>query len=205
MHMAIEWNKVTKLSQLVAIIIFVATFALAFYLGMTWERAHLTQPNQEQTGAPVVGAGEHCGGFIKDASVCASGFHCQLTVGRPDTGGTCVADDTSGGQGIAPYQSGITGSVMLGPTCPVERNPPDPACADKPYATLVAVFRASDPAHPFALGQSAADGSFSFDLPPGDYTLGAGESNLPQCNHPSVTVPAEGYATTTISCDTGIR
>ncbi|HTK33346.1 MAG TPA: hypothetical protein VL335_02235, partial [Candidatus Paceibacterota bacterium] len=46
---------------------------------------------------------------------------------------------------IRPYDSGVHGTVMLGPTCPVMRNPPDPSCADKPYATLVVVFRSSDP------------------------------------------------------------
>lgn len=112
---------------------------------------------------------------------------------------------SGGGQGILPYQSGVKGVVMLGPTCPVMRNPPDPSCADKPYSTMVAVFRASDPVHAFAIGKSDAAGRFQFSLPPGDYTLGAGESNLPRCDHPEVTVGPSGYATTTISCDTGIR
>ena len=112
---------------------------------------------------------------------------------------------TTGGGGILPYDSGIVGTVILGPTCPVERVPPDPACADKPYATLVAVFRASDPVHAFVITQSGADGTFKVSLPPGDYTLGAGEKALPRCDHPAVTVPPTGYATTTISCDTGIR
>lgn len=31
--MKIEWNKVTKLSQIVSIVLFVAVFALGFYLG----------------------------------------------------------------------------------------------------------------------------------------------------------------------------
>ncbi len=38
----------------------------------------------------VVGLGDHCGGFIKNAPVCATGLQCQLVVSRPDTGGTCV-------------------------------------------------------------------------------------------------------------------
>jgi hypothetical protein len=99
--MHIEWNTVTWYSKLIAVLVFVATFAIAFYLGIAWERIHveasLTEtpssvPAAEIGGAPVVGVGAHCGGFIKDAPVCANGFHCQLTVNRPDTGGTCVAD-----------------------------------------------------------------------------------------------------------------
>ncbi len=106
---------------------------------------------------------------------------------------------------ILPYDSGVHGTVMLGPTCPVMRNPPDSTCADKPYATFVVVFRSSDPVHAYAMMQSDSRGQFSFKLPPGHYTLGAGESNLPRCDHPTVTVGPTGYASTTISCDTGIR
>lgn len=40
-----------------------------------------------------------------------------------------------GGAGILPYNSGVRGAVVLGPTCPAERIPPDPTCAPKPYAT----------------------------------------------------------------------
>ncbi len=36
--------------------------------------------------------GEHCGGNIKDAPVCSTGYHCQLSISNPDTGGTCVSN-----------------------------------------------------------------------------------------------------------------
>ncbi len=51
------------------------------------------------TTAPVVGIGAHCGGFIQNAPTCSLGLHCQLTVGRPDTGGVCVKDTVSTGGG----------------------------------------------------------------------------------------------------------
>lgn len=41
-------------------------------------------------------AGAHCGGFIQNAPTCATGFHCQLEVSRPDTGGVCVPDEVAG-------------------------------------------------------------------------------------------------------------
>lgn len=41
-----------------------------------------------QGGGPVVGAGQHCGGFIQNAPVCAQGYYCQLER-VPDIGGTC--------------------------------------------------------------------------------------------------------------------
>ena len=33
-HKEIEWNKITKLSQIVAIILFVAVFLLGFFIGL---------------------------------------------------------------------------------------------------------------------------------------------------------------------------
>jgi hypothetical protein len=101
--------------------------------------------------------------------------------------------------------SGIRGVVTLGPTCPVERIPPDPNCADKPYQTLVTIFRTSDPTHALLLVNSDASGKFSASLPPGEYTLGAGESKLPRCDHPQVTVEPHTFVSMIVSCDTGIR
>src|SRR5512146_3130686 len=37
--------------------------------------------------------------------------------------GASSTPSTGGGQGIAPYHSGIRGVVLLGPTCPVVKNP----------------------------------------------------------------------------------
>jgi hypothetical protein len=99
----------------------------------------------------------------------------------------------------------ITGTVMLGPTCPVERNPPDPQCADKKYSTLVAIFKASDPVHAVVLTRSDAAGNFSASLPPGSYVVGAGESNLPRCSHENATVTANKTTNISVFCDTGIR
>jgi hypothetical protein len=118
-----------------------------------------------------------------------------------DNGTAATSTPTS----TLPYDSGIRGTVTLSPVCPVERIPPNPNCAPKPYQTLVAVFRAGDAVHAIAFGRSDASGIFSFSLPPGDYVLGAGESNLPRCDHPSVTVLPGVYASVSVSCDTGIR
>jgi hypothetical protein len=112
---------------------------------------------------------------------------------------------TGGGQGIAPYDSGVRGTVTLNPACPVERIPPDPNCADKPYKTLVTIFRASDATHAFVITESDAQGNFNSALPPGDYTVGAGENNLPRCDHEQFTVSPGKYVSVAVSCDTGIR
>lgn len=105
----------------------------------------------------------------------------------------------------AKYNSGVRGIVMLGPTCPVETYPPDPECADAPYATLVSIFRADDPVHAIVITKSDASGAFSADLPPGDYVAGAGESKLPRCAQTPVTVEASSYVSAIVYCDSGIR
>ncbi|HUX80851.1 MAG TPA: hypothetical protein VMV38_00830 [Candidatus Paceibacterota bacterium] len=100
--MKIEWNKVTWYSKLAASIVFVATFFLAFHLGISWEQ---TQVEMARTQLPVSNgdatttdgtsipnaSGSVCGGFIKNASTCPVGYHCQLGA-VADKGGTCVAD-----------------------------------------------------------------------------------------------------------------
>ncbi|HUY62631.1 MAG TPA: hypothetical protein VMV50_02490 [Candidatus Paceibacterota bacterium] len=112
---------------------------------------------------------------------------------------------STGAGGFAPYDSGVRGTVSLGPMCPVERIPPDPACAPKPYATTVTAYRAGS-MQAFATGASDASGAFTISLPPGSYTLeAAGGKPLPRCAPVTVEVGPMGYATADISCDTGIR
>ena len=178
--------------KLVALILLLGIVAAVFY----------TVTRHPTTEKPIPD-GVMC---TMEAKLCPDGSYVGRSGPKCEFAACPTATTTStGGQGILPYKSGIRGVVMLGPTCPVMRNPPEPGCADKPYSTMVAVFRRSDPVHAYAIGTSNADGRFEFSLPPGDYTLGAGESNLPRCDHPEVTVGPVGYATTTISCDTGIR
>jgi hypothetical protein len=64
----------------------------------------------------------------------------------------------------------VTGHVHAGPVCPVQQNPPDPACADNPVsgATLVIVDDAGDRV---AEIRTDASGDFEATLPAGDYTL----------------------------------
>jgi hypothetical protein len=170
-----------------------------------------TGPNCEFAACPIVTpasgtAGAHCGGFIQNAPTCNAGLHCQLNVSMPDTGGVCVADSTGGGGGILPQNSGIQGTVMLGPTCPVEQIPPNSQCADRPYATQVSVARAVDPTHPVTVVQSDAQGAFQVTLSPGDYIVSAAGGNmLPRCSPVSATVSPNVYASVAVSCDTGIR
>ena len=95
---------------------------------------------------------------------------------------------------------------MLGPTCPVQRIPPDPQCADRPYATALVVTTV-DGSRVIATFPSNADGTFRVAVPPGEYAIrpAASANILPRCSEQLVTVRASAYTTTTISCDTGIR
>lgn len=110
-------------------------------------------------------------------------------------------------QGVLPYNSGIRGVVMAGPTCPVERDPPDPGCADKPVATNISVFRKSDLTHGVAFTTSDARGTFQVSLAPGDYVVMAGSNGVPfpRCTDTSATVDSSGYTQIAVSCDSGIR
>ncbi len=106
---------------------------------------------------------------------------------------------------ILPITSGVRGTVLLGPTCPVMRDPPDPKCADKPYATTITVRREGS-GSVFATGKSNDKGVFEFSLPPGSYVFSAeGGKMLPRCNETKATVSLGEYSDVAISCDTGIR
>lgn len=105
-----------------------------------------------------------------------------------------------------PLTSGVTGAVRLGPTCPVERIPPDPLCAPKPYqAQFVLTIKNSNQ----IIKQFSSDslGKFTFALPSGNYTISPVPSSkmLPRCASQTFTVKQNSYASILILCDTGIR
>ena len=62
---------------------------------------------------------------------------------------------------VIPAEGGpwIAGRAVAGPVCPVERIPPDPACADRPVAGAVIVVRDAAGAE-VARATTAADGTF---------------------------------------------
>ena len=103
--------------------------------------------------------------------------------------------------------SGIRGIVLLGPTCPVERIPPDPNCAEKPFQTSFILTR---PNSSQVLSEFSSDqaGKFNVNIPAGDYIIkpAPGAPMLPRCPASDViTVEKGAYTSATISCDTGIR
>jgi len=129
-------------------------------------------------------------------TVAPGDYRFTFTVSKSPVGGTA---DTTG-------HSGIRGAVLLGPTCPVVRNPPDPQCADRPYQTQVSIFSATDPTHPISVMQSDKKGAFAFSVAPGEYVVSAaGGKTLPRCSSVNSTVPPAAYVEANVSCDTGIR
>lgn len=65
----------------------------------------------------------------------------------------------------------LSGNALAGPTCPVERDPPDPACAERPVGGAEIVVLAADSGEEVARVTTDADGDFSIALVPGRYQL----------------------------------
>src|SRR3989344_3164978 len=112
-----------------------------------------------------------------------------------------------GGGSILPYDSGVRGQVLLGPTCPVMKDPPDPQCADKPYATTIQVIRVGSPVStPFATVATDTQGNYSVSSPPGAYALHPTSGKVfPRCETKEVTVTPSEVLVVNLLCDTGIR
>ena len=114
--------------------------------------------------------------------------------------------DDGGGSGILPFDSGVEGVVMLGPTCPVIREGDD-SCVDKPYATIVQVIAVGSPnSSPFATVESDKQGKYKIMLPPGEYALQpVGGSVMPRCETKEITIEPAKIIEVNLFCDTGIR
>lgn len=155
--MRIEWNKVTWYSKLLAVVLFVGTFFMGFYLG--W----------------------------------LNGLSSSLINGTYTT--------NTGKLGT------INGLVLLGPTCPVVKDPPEDRCADKPYKTSLALTT-NDGAQVIKEFSSDENGRFTVNVQPGEYSIrSAAASNIrPYCSsNETMKVDAGLYIETTVYCDTGIR
>jgi hypothetical protein len=64
----------------------------------------------------------------------------------------------------------VSGVALAGPTCPVETNPPDPACAPRPVAgAVIDAFDSSESLYASAV--TGDSGQFTFALPAGEYTI----------------------------------
>jgi len=102
----------------------------------------------------------------------------------------------------------VIGRVILGPVCPVERIPPDPACAPRPYKSTINVW-STWTGSSYQAVQTDANGSFKLSLPLGVYSLAvsrrSGGSLFPRCTDLKISVVAKKTQNVTVNCDTGIR
>ena len=98
--------------------------------------------------------------------------------------------------------------VDAGPTCPVERVPPDPRCGPRPLAATLRIHPTGRSTPRWTV-RSGQDGRFSVRLAPGTYVvkpLAAAGSAFPRPPAPRrVTVHAGRFTRITITYDTGIR
>ncbi len=105
-------------------------------------------------------------------------------------------------------QGRVSGFVHMGPVCPVERNPPDPNCADRPYTQANIVVINKDTGREQGRTETDTRGVFQFDLFAGRYVikvLAPSMNSLPTCEEKEVIVKAAITTPVDISCDTGIR
>lgn len=102
--------------------------------------------------------------------------------------------------------SGIQGLVLLGPVCPVQRIPPDPNCADRPYQTNLAVTTLEGKV--IANFSSNLSGNFKVNMAPGQYVIRYADitKKYPICGTSDVVSVEKGKFTEAyVYCDTGIR
>ena len=127
-----------------------------------------------------------------------TGPNCEFAACSPANNSTSTATSTLA-------KNNVEGIVLRGPTCPVERIPPDPACAPRPYQTTISISKSSDPSNMISTVQSNASGTFNTSLSVGKYIFHAASGSLyPRCEDTLVNIVA-GTNDITISCDTGIR
>jgi len=103
-------------------------------------------------------------------------------------------------------QSGVEGLVLFSPVCPVEQNPPDPACAPRPGTAEIRLVRRNGSVA--AEGEAGSDGRFLIRVRPGRYAVEATTSSPGrgcEATPSEITVTARTLVDVAVSCDTGIR
>ncbi len=98
--------------------------------------------------------------------------------------------------------SGIEGTVTIGPTCPVQRI--DSPCPDRPYEAIILVLDGDR--RQVAEARSGTDGRFRVLVAPGTYTLSPrSRAAYPHAAEQTVTVADGRITSVQIVFDSGIR
>lgn len=108
-----------------------------------------------------------------------------------------------------PSSSGVLEvRALAGPVCPVERQPPDPACESRPVAGAPILVQPGDGRDTVVAAASTDDeGRARIELAPGAYVVVAGavEGLFGRPEAVGVTVVAGESVDLTLAYDTGIR
>ena len=122
-----------------------------------------------------------------------------VAVGLVLTG--CGSESPTGTQ----VATGITGHVLLGPTCPVEQagSPCPGQAAPAGIRVTVLQFRAEGAMPIVATTETDAEGAFQVPLRPGKYVVQADAGMF--CKPVDVLVPDGPPPHVEVTCDTGIR
>ena len=116
---------------------------------------------------------------------------------------TATITITRGG-GAVTTGTGVRGTATIGPTCPVETSPPDPACADRAYAGAFVIETVGG--NRVAEFTTGTDGRYSVALSPGSYQVRLRSANtLPSMAPQAFTVRSDGWSLLDLSLDSGIR
>ena len=101
-------------------------------------------------------------------------------------------------------ESGIQGTILLGPQCPVVREGEE--CPDKPFATSL-VLTTPDGSRVIKTFNSDTEGKFKVRVKAGEYAIrsSATANVLPYCSSGPITVRSKDFTEAIVSCDTGIR
>ena len=102
--------------------------------------------------------------------------------------------------------TGVEGIATIGPTCPVERIPPDSQCADKPYKTTLVLMSTLPGRGTGIMIFTGADGYFSKELTPGTYTISAPQNGIVRGPEPvTFEVTLHKRVSLNLHFDSGIR
>jgi hypothetical protein len=115
--------------------------------------------------------------------------------------------DTANPLGPDPSHTGtLVGHAMVGPTCPVQRDPPDPDCADRPYSGRLAIHAGDANGAVVQTVATDAAGNFTVDLEPGSYSVtNPADASYPRCAAGPATVRVGAATRLDVLCDSGIR
>ena len=117
----------------------------------------------------------------------------------------CNATQQNAAQQNGSSNSGIEGTVSIGPTCPVQ-SVNDSNCADRPYQGIIHVSGTNP--NSVTTFKADAQGHFKIALEPGKYTLDPQtpmDNILPRANPQDVMVVSGVFTIVNIQYDSGIR